>query len=177
MAIVLWVASLVITVVVTWVVSWYFYRKSAAALHAEVVGISTVFSGSPREVGDRLQAIARATQVDVRTVEKVLVTLKDEELTGIIRRELRRLQGHDGNVQRNELLMAITSQLPPGSFNDIQRVIEAMRERGEIEYIGCFNDVRSLRYKPTASREHLVKEETTNELYRGRRFGRYADLC
>jgi hypothetical protein len=160
MAVVLWVASILITIAVTWLVTWYFYRKGAkaaqgdrqsiAALSDELSGISRLLSGSPQEVADRLRRFARSAQVDVRTVEKVLVTLKDEEIAELVRRELRRLQGPDGSIRRSELVKGVSDELPPGSFDDIRRIIELMRQNGEIEYAGNFDTALSLRYRPTA---------------------------
>jgi hypothetical protein len=160
MAVVLWVASILITIAVTWLVTWYFYRKGAeaaqgdrqsiAALGDELSGISRLLSGSPQEVADRLRGFARSAQVDVRTVEKVLVTLKDEEIAELVRRELRRLQGPDGSIRRSELVKGVSDELRPGSFDDIRRIIELMRQNGEIEYAGNFDTALSLRYRPTA---------------------------
>jgi hypothetical protein len=173
MAVVLWVASILITIAVTWLVTWYFYRKGAeaaqgdrqsiAALHDELSGISRLLSGSPQEVADRLRGIARSAQVDVRTVEKILITLKDEEIGEVVKRELRRLQGPDGTIRRSELVKAVGNELPPGSFDDIRRVIETMHQNGEMEYTGNFDTALSLRYRPTARKSATVAPQESEK--------------
>jgi hypothetical protein len=97
----------------------------------------------------REQVSRRPAQMDVRTVEKVLVTLKDEEIAELVRREMRRLQGPDGSIRRSQLVKSVSDELPPGSFDDIRRIIELMRQNGEIEYAGNFDTALSLHYRPT----------------------------
>jgi len=157
----LWLTSILISIAVTWLVSWYFYREapkgalgqgqSIAAIGDELSGISRLLAGSPEQIADRLNLIARSAQVDVRTVQKILVTVKDEEIAALVRGALRRLQGPDGTIRRSELIGSVTDALTPGSFEDIHRVIETMRANGVVQYDGSLDDAVTLRYRPTAS--------------------------
>ena len=152
-----WIAS-VVTAILAWLCTWIYYRKGVQEARGteqritnSLTGITAYLEGSPRDVDSRLRDLASRADLSVPDVRKVLATLRDDEIAETTRRVLNRLQGPDGTVQRSELVKEVG--LPPQALGDLFRVIEMMRQSGEVEYIGDFCTTTSLRYRPTA-RKH-----------------------
>jgi hypothetical protein len=104
---------------------------------------------------DRVKEISDRTHVDKSVVRQVVNALSDELLDPFVRAAMLEVQDAQGKVNSQRLFKTIAEGAPPGTVAQSRRILNEMRDRGEIEFDGALSSTETIQVVQTEkAREH-----------------------
>lgn len=150
--------GLVAGAVVTVFVSRRYYQKTLKDIRDEGSALSTQNSQLQEQLTevrsiigdvlisreDRVEEISGITHVDKSVVRRVVNAMSDELLVSLVRTALLEVQDAQGRVDRQRLFGVIANEAPPGTVAQSRRILNDMRERGEVEFAGDISSAETI---------------------------------